>query len=217
MVQSLIEQLQIGATDGTTPIADLVRKAKLAASKLKVTEFARWTDLELRRYADEEPPLTYRKVYGKVKFWRPGRGWLPILGMNDVDQARAVVLSGGNEGRSKSFNHQQLPWSSSSVAQGTNTIGTISQASCSATPQELAKAVALLLDALPVSDKLSAETTDAVSDLAKAGSELREGRVSFRRVSKALDALSKTEDTAMRVPEVISDLNRTGFAGGSNP
>jgi hypothetical protein len=48
MVQSLIEHLQMGATDGTSPIADLMREAKLAASQLKVTKFAKWADLELK-------------------------------------------------------------------------------------------------------------------------------------------------------------------------
>jgi hypothetical protein len=37
MAQSLIEQLQLGAVDGSSPIADLLRKAKLAAVKLQAT------------------------------------------------------------------------------------------------------------------------------------------------------------------------------------
>jgi hypothetical protein len=86
MVQSHIEQLQIGATDGSSPVGDLLRKAKLA-SKLKAIEFAKWADFDLNGYTEEQSPPLYRQVRGKVKYWHPTRGWMPALGLNEVIKA----------------------------------------------------------------------------------------------------------------------------------
>jgi hypothetical protein len=87
MAQSLIEQLQLGAVDGAAPITDLLRRAKLAAAKLGVADFAAWVDLELTGYADEETVPSYRRVHGHLKFLNPVRGWCPILGLSVLEQS----------------------------------------------------------------------------------------------------------------------------------
>lgn len=81
MVQSLIEQLQLGAVDGTAPITDLLRRAKLAAVKLKTQDFATWVDLEITGYTDQPAVPDYRLVRGILKFLNPYHGWQPILGL----------------------------------------------------------------------------------------------------------------------------------------
>jgi fructose-specific phosphotransferase system component IIB len=77
---SLIEQLQAGATDGSTPITDLLRKAKLAAYKLQSEDFAAWTEKELSGYSgvlDQNIP-EYRNIAGEFKARNPFHGWQPV-------------------------------------------------------------------------------------------------------------------------------------------
>lgn len=104
-----------------------------------------------------------------------------------------------------------------SIAQGSNTIGSVSQTNALATPQEIAEAVSALLQILSNVATLSPESTGAVSDLHKAEPELREGRVPFARITKAFEVLSKAQDIAMRAPEVIEGIHRLaqmlGMAG----
>ena len=71
MVQSLIEQLQLGAVDGAAPITDLLRRAKLAAVKLKTQDFATWVDLEITGYIDQPAVPDYRLVRGILKLLNP--------------------------------------------------------------------------------------------------------------------------------------------------
>lgn len=80
MAQSLIEQLQRGAMVGTAPIGDLLRQAKLAAAKLKVSDFAAWVDAEMNGYWGHPKVPDYRLVPGELKFFNPTRGWCPIYG-----------------------------------------------------------------------------------------------------------------------------------------
>jgi hypothetical protein len=86
MPPSLIEQLQIGAVDGASPITDLLRKAKLAAVKLKADDFAAWVELELTGYENSETVPDYRVVFGALKFHNPYRGWQPIFGMDHLNR-----------------------------------------------------------------------------------------------------------------------------------
>jgi hypothetical protein len=65
MAQSLIEQLQFGAVDGSAPITDLLRKAKLAAVKLGADEFAAWIDLEMNGYTDQRHSRRIGAFQGK--------------------------------------------------------------------------------------------------------------------------------------------------------
>jgi hypothetical protein len=83
MAQSLIEQLQSGAIDGSAPISDLLRRAKLAAVKLGAAEFDTWIEREMNGYHRDDPVPDYREVAGPVRFFNPYRGWCPILGMED--------------------------------------------------------------------------------------------------------------------------------------
>jgi hypothetical protein len=62
----LILQIQQAALDSNSSVTDVLRKAKVACTKLDLTEFGSWVDLELNGYidnpADELP--NYRKLRG---------------------------------------------------------------------------------------------------------------------------------------------------------
>lgn len=73
---SLVEELQRDSLDSNCSISDLLRKAKVVASKLGLEEFLIWTKHELDGY-DIDPP-SYREVTGRVRVWNPYRGWLPL-------------------------------------------------------------------------------------------------------------------------------------------
>jgi hypothetical protein len=80
MAQSLIEQLQAGAMSGVTPIGELMRKTKLAASKLGVSDLSLWADRELKGYPAGTDVPDYRVVNGRVMFLNPVHGWCPVFG-----------------------------------------------------------------------------------------------------------------------------------------
>lgn len=284
MPPSLIEHLQMGAVDGSSPITDLLRKAKLAAVKLKADEFAAWVDLELTGYENSEKVPDYRIVSGALKFHNPYRGWQPIFGMDHlnrhihqpigelftlsqqkggtlvigvpekfrmqiskqlgfqvdvkqhittidiqgiVDAVRNNVLEwtlklekAGIRGEGLSFTPEETKAAQSmfvtnnyhgpvaSVAHGTNTIHKVSQSNSSATPQEIAEAVGSLIKAIKAEgDKAGAA---ALAELEEAEPELQEGRVPFGKINKAFELFRKTEDLAMRAPEVASSLHKLG-------
>jgi AbiTii-like protein len=72
---SLIEQLQAEALDPEVRVSDLVRKAKLVASKLGLDEFEKWADAELRGYTDLAAVPEYRDVHGTPVWFDHYRGW----------------------------------------------------------------------------------------------------------------------------------------------
>lgn len=72
----LVEQLQAEALDRTVPIAMLLRKAKLAAVKLKLADAVKWIDAELEGYNDEPPP--YRNLRGSPKVQTSDGSWHSI-------------------------------------------------------------------------------------------------------------------------------------------
>jgi hypothetical protein len=77
-MSSPVEQLQADAVDPGGRVSDLVRKAKLVASKLDLPELEKWADAELGGYADRESVPRYRHVQGTPIWLNPHRGWLPI-------------------------------------------------------------------------------------------------------------------------------------------
>jgi hypothetical protein len=81
MMTSIVQQLQESALDETSSAPDLLRKAKIAAVKLGLTEAVKWIDLELNGYSgtDEEIP-PYRILNGQPKAQNMYTGrWMAIL------------------------------------------------------------------------------------------------------------------------------------------
>ena len=84
---SLIEALQAEALDASVPIADLLRKAKVVADKLDISELREWVDRELNGYGDDDEYPEYRKVQGELQAFNPYHGWQPIL-INKPEKAK---------------------------------------------------------------------------------------------------------------------------------
>ena len=72
-MSGLVEQLQIEALDKNVMLSTLLRRAKLAAVKLGLSDAIGWVDAELNGYSDEPP--AYRQVYGQPVYWNPYHGW----------------------------------------------------------------------------------------------------------------------------------------------
>ncbi len=77
---SLVEQLQRDATDPSVDVATLLRRAKVAASKLTLEQLESWMEHELRGYPHDIQVPSYRKLAGQMKAWNPFNGWIPIMG-----------------------------------------------------------------------------------------------------------------------------------------
>jgi hypothetical protein len=71
----LIDDLQARVLDSSVPVADLLRLAKVAASKLGLTDAVAWLDSELNGYEGNVPEYRYlpqRLVYeNKLYGWQP--------------------------------------------------------------------------------------------------------------------------------------------------
>jgi hypothetical protein len=82
----LIEEIQKDAIDPKVSISTLLRKVKVAASKLHLPPTERWVEQELNGYT--EPPLpSYRELAGHPKAFNPYRGWIPIIfEQNDLNE-----------------------------------------------------------------------------------------------------------------------------------
>ncbi|MGE6497361.1 MULTISPECIES: hypothetical protein [Cupriavidus] len=74
----LVIELQRLAVDQGTSVVQLVRTAKLVATKLALTEALDWIDSELNGYRDLSTLPTYRKLTGECKAFNPYRGWISV-------------------------------------------------------------------------------------------------------------------------------------------
>ncbi|MDQ5954182.1 MAG: AbiTii protein [Patescibacteria group bacterium] len=79
-MSSIIQELQIEATNTTNSVSDLLRKAKIVAVKLDLKEFAEWIEKELNGYgvSHKKDFPEYRIAKGEPKAWNPYHGWQPI-------------------------------------------------------------------------------------------------------------------------------------------
>ena len=77
-MSSLVLELQTEAISPNTKVSDLLRKALVVASKLKIQEFEQWAKNELQGYETDSIP-SYRHVRGEIKAYNPYRGWIPTV------------------------------------------------------------------------------------------------------------------------------------------
>lgn len=82
---TLVEQLQLEALDQNVSIAQLLRRVKLIAAKLKLEATTEWVDHELNGYRGATP--AYRQVKGQPRAFNPYRGWIPITGSVEMMEA----------------------------------------------------------------------------------------------------------------------------------
>jgi hypothetical protein len=92
----LILQIQQAALDSNSSVTDALRKAKLASTKLGLTEFGSWVDRELNGYigipAKDLPK--YRLLSGFPVANNPFHGWQPIIFSNprtETNLSRAPI------------------------------------------------------------------------------------------------------------------------------
>lgn len=74
---SIVLELQNEIVSSNCDVVNILRKAHLIASKLKLNDFDQWIKHELNGYPDEESCPEYRKVRGSLKAFNPYRGWIP--------------------------------------------------------------------------------------------------------------------------------------------
>lgn len=92
-MRSIIQQLQIEASEGKNNVSELLKKAKIIASKLDLVDFLEWINLELSGYEDKEDTPSYRVIKGDPRGWNPFKGWIPLL-LGDEDLQDMISKSG---------------------------------------------------------------------------------------------------------------------------
>ena len=76
---SIVLELQNEIVSSNCDVVNILRKAHLIASKLKLTDFDQWIQYELNGYPDHESCPAYRKIRGSLKAFNPYNGWIPTL------------------------------------------------------------------------------------------------------------------------------------------
>jgi len=82
-MNSLVLELQCEALDKKTDATSLLRKARVIARKLKITELDSWAASELNGYDGDNRAPDYRKHECEVKARNPYRGLIPIIWPGD--------------------------------------------------------------------------------------------------------------------------------------
>lgn len=81
-MSGLVEQLQADSLDQSVLVSTLLRKVKVAAVKLQLSDTVTWADNELKGYSDGVPP--YRTVVGRSMARDHFGRWLPLGGAEQV-------------------------------------------------------------------------------------------------------------------------------------
>lgn len=85
-MSGLINEIQRSCLDDAVNVESLLRRVKLAASKLKLGSLENWVDSELNGYSGKLPE--HRILHGQPAAWNPYNGWIPI----QVDDAFMIDL-----------------------------------------------------------------------------------------------------------------------------
>lgn len=75
---SLVLELQTLASSSTSTLPELLRKAKLVAFKLGLSDFQKWINCELEGYKDFNDVPPYRVVHCELQARNPYRGLVPM-------------------------------------------------------------------------------------------------------------------------------------------
>jgi hypothetical protein len=78
-MKSLVLELQREAMNPNSRLSDVLRKALVVATKLKIDQFKAWIESEMKGYDKTDEIPSYRKVKGSVKAWNPYHGWIPVI------------------------------------------------------------------------------------------------------------------------------------------
>ena len=78
-MKSLVLELQRESMNQSAHLSDILRKALVVATKLKIGDFKTWIEFEMKGYSKDVSIPSYRKVKGSVKAWNPYNGWIPVM------------------------------------------------------------------------------------------------------------------------------------------
>lgn len=129
-MNSLVLELQHDAAKGDTPLPDILRKARMVASKLKLTDVNSWIAHELHGYpADCEVP-EYRHLHGDVRAHNPYNGaMIPVRfrepEIQETISSCVIRQSIGSlfEATNTSSSYLQLPFPEQQMAAIRRTLG----------------------------------------------------------------------------------------------
>lgn len=121
-MQSLVLELQHNAADGSKPLPDVLRKARMVASKLSLEEINIWIGHELHGYTDGAQVPSYRVLHGDVRAHNPYNGVLMPVRVGDpaTQESLSVVhirqsagslydlVTAQSDHLQVQFSHQQL-------------------------------------------------------------------------------------------------------------
>lgn len=87
-MEGIVLELERDLLSDNCNILNALRKAKVIASKLNLTEFGYWIDKELNGYSTEKEVPGYRVVQGILRARNPYAGWIPAIIQNgEIEQA----------------------------------------------------------------------------------------------------------------------------------
>lgn len=96
MQDSPVLKLQDMASSSSTPIEDLLSRAKMISVKLGLNDISEWLEHELTGYPNDVTLPDYRIIKGhKVVGWNPMRGWIPfqLLNLYETDKEAYELLT----------------------------------------------------------------------------------------------------------------------------
>ena len=83
-MKPLVRQLQEDLVTGEKRVEELLRLAKLIASKLQLTEIEHWIHCEITGYRDDEKLPEYRMLFARnLEVQHPYHGWIPVSGFQE--------------------------------------------------------------------------------------------------------------------------------------
>lgn len=92
---SLVIELQRVASDNSASVTDLLRKALIVATKLKIEDFKEWVQAELKGYGSSKLSVPeYRRIRCNVMVRNPRRGGMIPMVFQSEEQAQHWSQSG---------------------------------------------------------------------------------------------------------------------------
>ncbi len=89
---SIVLKLQKKCLNKDESLQDLFREALVISTKLKLNDFKKWINSELKGYEEEIPE--YRQIHTKLKFFNPYHGWTSaVVNENLEDSLTKTKLS----------------------------------------------------------------------------------------------------------------------------
>lgn len=74
----IVIELRNDILNNNIDILSILRKAKLIAVKLDLSDFEKWINCELNGYKNYEDIPSYRTIYGEIKAKNPINGYIPV-------------------------------------------------------------------------------------------------------------------------------------------